>query len=158
MNEALFSSKSMEWRTPPELFERLNDEFKFTLDAASNDQNALCEKHFTQCDDGLEQSWDGEIVFCNPPYGRQIKYWVEKCYMESLKQNTKCVMLIPCRPDTQYFHDFIIGKAKEIRLIKGRIKFWNNDGEMDAGAPFPSMVVVYDGIQNQTRFISWDMN
>jgi len=77
-------------------------------------------------------------VFCNPPYGRSLKDWVEKCYLEGGKQNTTVVMLIPARTDTKYFHDYIYGKS-EIRFLKGRLKF----GDSKNSAPFPSMICIY---------------
>ena len=120
--ELMFSSNHNEWATPQEFFDKLNDEFNFTLDPCSTHSNAKCEKYYTESENGLIQNWGGETVFCNPPYGRQLKKWVEKCYMESSKPNTTVVMLIPSRTDTSYFHDFIYGKA-EIRFIRGRLKF-----------------------------------
>lgn len=119
--EALFTSNSDEWATPFDFFEKLNQEFKFTLDPCSTDENCKCEKHFTIDDNGLEMNWKGESVFCNPPYSK-IKEWVKKCYMEGQKSNTTVVMLIPARTDTKYFHDYIYHKS-EIRFIKGRLKF-----------------------------------
>ena len=95
MNEALLSSKKMDWCTPQDFFDRLDAEFHFTLDAASSDKNAKCKKHFTLSDDGLSQDWGGNVVFCNPPYGSQISQWVHKAYAESMKPNTTVVMLIP---------------------------------------------------------------
>jgi DNA N-6-adenine-methyltransferase (Dam). len=53
-------------------------------------------------------------------------------------------MLIPARTDTTYFHDYIYGKA-EIRFIRGRLKFTDDDGNQFAAAPFPSMVVIFRG-------------
>ena len=79
----------------------------------------------------------GETVFCNPPYSK-ISAWVEKAYMESLKDNTIVVMLIPARTDTRYFHDFIYHRS-EVRFIRGRLKF----GDAKNNAPFPSMVVIF---------------
>lgn len=73
-----FSSKTNEWSTPQDLFEKLNKEFLFTLDPCATPENAKCAKFYTAEDDGLKQSWDNERVFCNPPYGRQIKDWVKK--------------------------------------------------------------------------------
>lgn len=35
MNAALLSSKKMDYCTPPDFFDRLNDEFGFVLDAAA---------------------------------------------------------------------------------------------------------------------------
>ena len=48
-------------------------------------------------------------------------------------------MLIPARTDTRYFHEFIYHKAREIRFIRGRLRF----GDGKAPAPFPSMIVVF---------------
>lgn len=154
--DPLYSSNSMEWRTPPELFEKLNNEFHFTLDSASTDENALCKNHFTKEQDALSQSWGGFTVFCNPPYGRQIKKWVQKGYEESLKPNTKVVMLIPCRPDTSYFHDYILGKASEVRLIRSRIQFIKPETDHRDNAPFPSMIVIFDKETKNTKFIGCD--
>ena len=53
------------------------------------------------------------------------------------------VLLIPARTDTQYFHDYIYGKA-EIRFVRGRLRFTDDDGVTADPAPFPSMVVVYN--------------
>jgi phage N-6-adenine-methyltransferase len=136
--ELMFSSKSDLWSTPQEFFEQLNNEFNFNLDPCSTHENAKCEKHFTINEDGLIQDWGGCRVFCNPPYGKELKKWVKKCYEESKKENTVVVMLIPARTDTSYFHDYIYNKA-EIRFIRGRLKF----GNCKNCAPFPSMVVVF---------------
>ena len=84
MNNAVhFSSKTPEWATPQSLFDELDREFHFTLDPCSTHENAKCQKHFTMEDDGLAKDWGGEIVFMNPPYGREIGKWVEKAWSET---------------------------------------------------------------------------
>lgn len=135
--EALFSRNSDEYETPQSLFDQLNEEFHFNLDPCSTDENCKCDRHFTKETDGLKVSWGGWNVFCNPPYSK-ISQWVCKCYEESLKPNTVCVMLIPSRTDTKWFHNYIYHRA-EIRFIKGRLKF---GGEKN-NAPFPSMIVIF---------------
>lgn len=148
MTDVLFSSDKMTWCTPQKFFDKLNEEFHFTLDPASTDKSAKCKKHFTPKEDGLAQSWEGYTVFCNPPYGREIGKWVKKTYTESLKPNTTVVMLIPARTDTQYFHDYILhGKAKEIRFLKGRLKFTDEDGREKDAAPFPSAVIIWSNME-----------
>lgn len=135
--DALFSRDSDEWETPAELFEILNDEFHFTLDACATDDNHKVDKYFTKEEDGLKQNWGGYKVFCNPPYS-EIGKWVQKAYYEGLKPGTLVCLLIPARTDTKWFHDYILHRS-EIRFIKGRLRFsgskWN--------APFPSMVVIF---------------
>ena len=135
----MFSSATDMWATPQSFFDELNNEFHFTLDPCATKANAKCNKFYTIDEDGLQQDWKGEVVFCNPPYGKMISEWVRKCSQESKKPNTTVVALLPARTDTRYFHDYIYGKAKEIRFIKGRLKF----GDSKNGAPFPSMVVIF---------------
>ena len=140
--DVMYSSKSNEWATPQDFFDKLNAEFQFNLDPCATDENHKCNKYFTRETDGLSQKWGGYCVFCNPPYGREIGAWVEKCYHEAQKENTVVVMLIPARTDTKYFHDYIYHRS-EIRFIRGRLKFGNSN----QGAPFPSMVVIFRGPQ-----------
>ena len=131
--KTMFSSASDDWATPQDFFDELDQEFDFTLDPCASEINNKSAKFYTKEQDGLLQNWGGERVFCNPPYGRGIEKWVEKC--------SKCelaVMLIPARTDTKWFHEYIYGKA-EVRFIKGRLKF----GDQKNSAPFPSMVVVF---------------
>lgn len=135
----MFSSAKQDWETPQDFFDKLNEEFHFTLDACATMENAKCPKFYTQDEDGLKQSWEGNTVWCNPPYGREIGHWVRKCHEEGSKPNTTVVMLIPARTDTSYFHEYIYHKAYEVRFIRGRLKF---SGSQNA-APFPSMVVVF---------------
>lgn len=136
--DLMFSSKTDQWATPQCFFSKLNEEFNFTLDPCADEMNHKCDKYFTKEQNGLQQDWQGNIVFCNPPYGRETGKWVKKCYDEAQKENTVCVMLIPARTDTRYFHDYIYGKA-EIRFVKGRLKF----GDGKNPAPFPSMIVIF---------------
>ena len=142
MNEAtiktMFSSKTDLWATPRDFFDRLNDEFRFTLDPCTNGVNAKCSKFYTEKENGLVQDWSGERVFMNPPYGRVIGDWIRKAYEEGAKENTIVVALIPARTDTKYWHDYVM-KADEIRFVKGRLKF----GDSKNAAPFPSAVVVF---------------
>lgn len=140
MNDVLFSSKETEWETPQDFFDALDAEFHFTLDPCASVTNHKCDKYFTKDENGLLQDWSGETVFCNPPYGKDIRHWVEKCYLESVKNKITVVMLIPARTDTRWFHDFVYHKA-ELRFVKGRLKF----GGTKNSAPFPSMVVIYRG-------------
>ncbi len=144
MNKALLSSKNLEWRTPRGFFETLNREFHFVLDAAATAENAKCAKYFTREVDGLAQSWNvGGAVFCNPPYGREIGKWVKKAHDEA-GGGQPIVLLIPARTDTSYFHNYIYRKA-EIRFIRGRLAFEDENGEAGSPAPFPSMLVIFNG-------------
>ena len=147
LNQGLFSSEKQDWCTPQQFFDELDAEFHFVLDAAATHQNSKCKRCFTPEDDGLIQNWDVGAVYCNPPYGKEIGLWVKKAYEEAQKGVT-IVMLIPARTDTKYFHEYIYHKA-EIRFVKGRLKFTDENGVSKGTAPFPSMVVIYNRKDNQ---------
>ena len=147
--EVFFSSKIQDWCTPIDFFKRLDDEFHFSLDPAATQKTAKCNKYYTPETDGLKASWAGETVFCNPPYGRDISNWVRKGYEEGQKPNTTVVMLLPARTDTTYFHQYILnGKAQDVRFLKGRLRFTDEDGSFKDAAPFPSVIVVWKGISD----------
>jgi len=138
----MFSSKTDKWATPQDFYNKLNEEFHFTLDPCADEYDHKCEKYFTAEDDGLKQDWSGNTVFCNPPYGnKETGWWTQKCWEEAQKPNTTVVLLIPARTDRKSFHQYIYNKPNvEIRFIKGRLKF----GDSKDPAPFPSMVVIFN--------------
>lgn len=92
-----FSSATPEWATPQDLFDKLNREFRFTLDPAATKKNAKCKRFYTEKENGLEQSWKGERVFCNPPYGRVIGDWVKKMHEGGRRYASDFFQLAPIR-------------------------------------------------------------
>lgn len=139
---ALYASNTDEWATPANLFQELDEEFHFGIDVCATPENAKCENFFTKKEDGLKQNWGGHgTIWCNPPYGRQIKNWVRKA-CETAKDGYTTVMLIPARTDTRWFHTYVYQKPNiEIRFIKGRLKYGNSKHN----APFPSMILIFRG-------------
>jgi phage N-6-adenine-methyltransferase len=130
-----FSKEIDSWYTPQYLYDELNKEFNFTLDPCASDFNHKCDKYYTEKEDGLAQNWDGERVYMNPPYDKSIAKWVRKA--SSAKALVVC--LLPVRTDTQWWHDHIIKPQREVRFIKGRLKF---GGRTDV-ARFPSAIVIF---------------
>jgi hypothetical protein len=122
MNRVVFKSESVHWATPAGVYDQLNKEFGFTHDPCPLGSNG----------NGLAESWSGKKVYCNPPYGPGIGDWLAKA-----EEADGAVYLLPARTDTKWFHQYCL-QAKEIRFIKGRLKF----GDAKNSAPFPSMIVV----------------
>ena len=159
MNQAtqdvMFSKESDEWETPQRFFDLLNEEFKFTLDPCCTTLTAKCPKFFTLSDlprdrdnklvHGLRAPWRGHTAFVNPPYSK-VALWLEKGRKELLDGVTS-VFLLPARIDTKWFHNQILPYAREIRFVKGRLRFSGKNS-----APFPSIVVVFKPMYGQT---SW---
>lgn len=149
---------SQEWETPPELFEALNAEFGFQLDAAASDTNHLCPLYFTKEESALEYGWSHQlsfwgvtpVIWCNPPYGPLAQKFIEKAATER-ELGVTTVMLIPARTDTKAWHQFIWDNkghhprtGVEVRFLPGRLKF-RLDGKPLGPATFPSAVVVFRG-------------
>lgn len=135
MSNIHFSSETDNWSTPQDFYDKLNAKFDFTLDPCASDSNHKADKFYTAEDDGLAQSWDGERVFMNPPYGRQIGAWMKK----ASEADALVVCLVPARVDTRWWHDSVIANGGEVHFIKGRLKF----GDSANSAPFPSALVIF---------------
>tara|TARA_B100001123_G_scaffold74689_1_gene84108 strand:+ start:5577 stop:6053 length:477 start_codon:yes stop_codon:yes gene_type:complete len=147
--QAMFSSKSGEWATPQEFFNKLNWRFgPFDLDPCATPSTAKCANFYTEMENGLNKEWKDHCSFVNPPYGREIAKWVKKGFDESRTKNTKVVMLIPARTDTKYWHDYVM-KAQEIYFVRGRLKF----GDSENSAPFPSAVIVFESDQARPQIV-----
>lgn len=132
-----YSSQSDDWATPKEFYRRLNAIFNFTLDPCADIFNKTCAKFYTKEDDGLSKSWDGERVFMNPPYGRNIGAWVKK----ASEAKALVVCLIPARTDTIWWHEYVIKGGGQVTFLKGRLYFGDEAGQ----APFPSAIVIFTG-------------
>ena len=132
-----FSSKTDDWATPQEFYDKLNEEFDFQKDVCASHENAKCFLYYTIVDDGLSRDWSPHRCFMNPPYGREIGKWMKK----ASESNTLVVCLVPARTDTRWWHEYVIGGGAEVRFVKGRLKF----GNATNSAPFPSAVVIFNG-------------
>lgn len=154
MNSALmFSKASDEWSTPQTLFDALDREFSFYFDAAATAENSKCQGCYFGPDnqaypDALAVDWAGWLpgacVWLNPPYSK-CREFIAKAAEEARKGCT-VVCLVPSRTDTRWWHEHVWCAEKhqprqgvQVRFIKGRLKF----GGATAGAPFPSVVIVF---------------
>ena len=131
------------WRTPPEIYDPLNDEFHFDLDAAADATNTKCQSFLT---DALSSGdWPGDRVWCNPPYGRMLDPFVRRCCAESRKGKL-VVALIPMRVRAAWWHESVIGKAREVRCIRKRPRFIRPDGvQPKLTGTVDSCLVIWDG-------------
>jgi site-specific DNA-methyltransferase (adenine-specific) len=77
--KVMFSSKTGNWATPQEFFDKLNWRFgPFDLDPCASIHNTKCANFYTEAEDGLSKDWSGHTTFVNPPYGRGIDKWIQK--------------------------------------------------------------------------------
>ena len=142
-----FSSQTAEWETPQWFFETLHQEFGFSLDPCSTHSNAKCRKHFTRAEDGLKKSWADEVVFMNPPYGREIALWMSKADSPAHDERATLICMVPARTDTHGWHRYAM--KHEIRLLRGRLQF----GGSANAAPFRCAIVVMQQTVFKLTFI-----
>lgn len=134
MNRVLFSSIKQSYATPKELYKALDNEFHFTDDPCPFDDR----QHALYPNDGLARAW-GDVVFLNPPYGKELTKWMARAYQEARTGKT-IVCLVASRTDTKWWHDYAM-KADEIRFCRGRLHFENSP----YNAPFPSALIIFKG-------------
>jgi site-specific DNA-methyltransferase (adenine-specific) len=59
--DLMFSSKCQELETPQDFFDKLNEEFHFTLDPCCSEKTKKCSKYYTEKENGLIQDWGGRL-------------------------------------------------------------------------------------------------
>lgn len=74
----MFSSAKSDWETPQWLFDKLNERYHFTLDAAASEKNHKVRRYFTEEQNGLLQDWGAKQYFAirpmeiwRPDYGQR---------------------------------------------------------------------------------------
>mgnify|MGYP003663486655 CR=1 FL=1 len=155
--EQLFSSASVEWATPQNLFDVLHGEFDFVLDAAAQESNTKCLDFISPSQDGLACEWVAMMgyagaVWLNPPWGRAVGKWVAKAFEQSCKHRLPVVCLLPANTDTKWWHDYVM-HATQVRFIKGRLKFVRDDGHTGP-CPTGAAVVVFTPWGGPPAFLS----
>lgn len=119
--------KSVEWYTPPEVFEALG--LQFDLDPCSPGAGKTfvpARKHYTEAEDGLASPWHG-CVFVNPPYSKHTAAWMRK-----FAQHRNGVALVFSRTGARWFQEFL-ADADVICFISGRVRFFRGNTTDRAG-------------------------
>lgn len=86
MNHVHFMSEKDDWETPQDLFDKLDEHFHFTLDAAASDSNHKLPRYYTRETDGLLQDWGGEREYF---VIRPMEMLKQVCGLESVGKKPK---------------------------------------------------------------------
>lgn len=135
-------------------FAPLHERFKFTIDAAATPANARLPRFWTKEDDTLKQSWQGERVWCNPPYS-DIRAWVWKAWGEWNGPGCDLiVMLLPAnRPEQGWWQGLVEpfrdnGGSLAVEFLPGRMRFIQA-GRTEVGPnerpPFGCCLLIWGG-------------
>jgi len=124
-----------EWRTPQDLWEVMNQEWRFQIDVAAAEDNALVINYIDKKTDALSKDvqWIGKITpygitrghtraYCNPGFRNPLP-WVQKAYDE-VEHHPSGVVVVMGRvaPSTGWWA-FCAETADEIRLLTPRPQF-----------------------------------
>jgi len=155
--------KNDNWSTPPDLIERLEKDFPFTHEIfAAEGNRALPSLPYYGLDNGkdaFEVEWeDNSVNFLNPPYSFLTKAVHLTCGWTTIKPSITSVMLIPAYTDTKYFQDCIAKDAIQVRLLKGRLRFWEGGKPGKDTARFASAIVVFgqNYLLKGPEMVFWD--
>lgn len=141
-NNGRWHSRGSDWATPQDLYDKLNDEFGFNLDACASEWNKKHIYYFDEHKNGLIQDWGTNKVFMNPPYGKVLNDWMKKAY-ESAQNGATVVCLVPAATDTAWWHDYAM--KGEIRFLRGRPRFKTPEGTWQ-NTFSPSVIVIFNNI------------
>lgn len=114
--------------TTPEVFDPLHARFSFTVDVAASEHNAKLPRFFSLDEDGLEQTWEGERVWCNPPYSN-IAPWIEKAWAESDRAELIVFLLPANRTEQTWWQDMVepyrdrSESSLRVEFLRGRLRF-----------------------------------
>jgi len=137
MNISFERNKSKEdWITPPEIVEALGT---FDLDPCSShfQKQPYAKKQYYIEDNSLEKEWYGR-VWLNPPYGTKTQKFVKK-----LSEHGNGIALIFTRVDTKLWHEVIFRYADAIFILKGRLKFYDTEGNEGDSAGAGSAFIAF---------------
>ena len=141
------------WRTPPALVERcaaLVGIAGWDLDAAATAEARVTPVYLgpdhvdPERRDALACAWDGEAVWCNPPYSRAMGKWAAKAVAEIDRVDGPDAigLLVFARTDTAWWST-LWARASEVYFFRRRVAFLHPlTGQPVAPAPAPSALVV----------------
>jgi phage N-6-adenine-methyltransferase len=126
------------------VFDAIDNEFNFGLDAAASNDNHKCETYMTKDQNALMMDWsfNSKSVWINPPYGRgMIKPFMQKAIEQKAKGVTS-VLLVPATMEAKWLP---INQVSEIRIITGgRLSFYHpTTKKIVAGNTKGSMLVIF---------------
>lgn len=134
-----------DWETPQWLWDKLNEQYHFTIDCCSSEENAKC---YGRCDDFTLHFGDSRYTYwMNPPFSK-----AKEMFKHFIKIDARGVCIFRCDNLETEVWQFILEHASWVHFIKGRINYEGHEGK---GARFPSALIGFgvrepENIEGQT--------
>ena len=143
-----YSSSGNDYKTPPELYEKLlyfAGIVEFDLDVCCSEHNIPAKKYndvfYT---DGLNTDWIGDC-FLNPPFNETAK-WVKKAVesVDKYKTRTNVFAILPAdRFETKYYQKYIINNPDCVfAFLPGKRGFIIPGHENEPVIPSQKIIIV----------------
>ena len=155
-----------EWRTQPEFWDVLNEEFEFDIDVAASKANALKSRYFTEKQNSLIECahWiDSDEpsclrAYCNPGFG-DLDPWMKKAALEAAKSPSAIVCVLGlCAPSSAWWWD-ALHEASEVRLLAPRVQFEPPDPRIPRSSNArDNALFIFRGskiLNGQARVVTW---
>lgn len=85
------------------------------------------------------------VGWCNPPFSRKFEF-LAKAYETAKQSGASVCVMIPCEVTTQWWMEYVYGKASKVFIPDGRYDFVDDDTKVELkGVPFASCFVLFDG-------------
>jgi phage N-6-adenine-methyltransferase len=145
------------WSTPQAVFDKLDAEFRFTIDLCADRFNRKCERFIpTSISAASDVLWEG-VGFLNPPYGDAK---VMGAFMAKAVRSTKdclgtiIVAVVPTNTNAPWWHDWVL---RADGFVRKKLSFVASNGKR--GVPFTghAIVVFREGANiGRPRVSSWE--
>ena len=125
-----------EWYTPLKILEAVAalSDGGIDLDPCHAPRSLVVARHVIDVrngGDGLRDEWPGDgLVWCNPPYS-DVEPWLRRCTNASVSRDV--VLLIPMRPETRAWQQWVWGSNAVVVVHTGRLSFVAPDGIAPGG-------------------------
>lgn len=142
-NDGGNSNQTDDWLTPPELIRAAGP---FDLDPCAHPSQPWATAATQFClpeQNGLLLPWSG-CVWCNPPYGREVKHWAKR-----LALHGDGLFLVFARTETQALVPLWKHSAAML-FFANRLVFCRPDGTPQRGGGAPSLLAAF-GEKNISR-------
>jgi len=125
-----------DWQTPQWLFDKLDEQYKFSFDCCATKENTKCIR-FTNNFNGNAGVIHNSIVWMNPPFSK-----AEKIFRNFFFVIDKGIAIYRCdNLETKLWQEIIFKHATWILIPKGRISYEGKEGK---GSRFPSALIGFN--------------
>lgn len=152
-HRVMTTSKVMNRETPREFFDWLDGMMHYTIDVCASAANTKHPRFFDEKANGLAQSWAGETVWMNPPYGRQTPQWMAKLRESAMLDRAMGTTLVPARVGVDWWRSYVrqmdgeAGRLRDVRSMqKGYDLTWYRFERLVVGIYFHDERLPFDGL------------